>query len=60
MQVSGSYPLHTDGRSVDTENFLGWTDVAGAPWLCSYGLQHWICFPDESLPPPGAWIWIAR
>jgi len=54
------YPYHSDGRSVDTGSYLGWLDVAGAPWLYSYSLQNWIFLPDENFTPSGAWIWIAR
>jgi len=58
VQAWLGYPFHSDGRSVDTGDFLGWIDVGDTPWIYVYGLNKYVYGPEEYFTESGGWLWI--
>ena len=54
------YPVHPDGRSVDTGNFIGWIDIGDEPWLYSYSLSKYIFGQEGFVTASGGWFWIGK
>lgn len=52
------FPIHDDGRSVDTGNLLGWIDVDADPWIYCYILEKYLYCPKEWVSHDGSWAWV--
>lgn len=54
------YPVENDGTSVNTDTFIGWIDIAQAPWVYSYSLGKFIYLPESAVSDSGAWVFVRR
>ena len=54
------YFIEPDGRSVFTDQFLGWIDIGDTPWVYVYDLNRYIYAPEENVSSTGGWVWIGQ
>lgn len=54
------YFKESDGRSVFTDDFLGWIDVGDPPWVYVYSLSKYIYAPESNMTASGGWVWIGQ
>jgi len=59
-QTWAGYAVSPDGRSVDTESFLGWIDVETAPWIYVYAIDGYMYLPEESVGDAGGWSYTLK
>ncbi|NDV63155.1 DNRLRE domain-containing protein [Puniceicoccales bacterium CK1056] len=54
------YLIREDGRSVDTDGWIGIVDVANAPWIYNYTLDNYLYAPEENINEAGGWLWVSK
>ncbi len=54
------YLIESDGRSVNTGDYLGWIDIATKPWVYVYNLGGWTYLPESHVTETGAWSYIPK
>ena len=55
----GGYSV--DGsRDVDSDDWLGWINVAKAPYIWSYSLNNWIYMEEPAADAPGGWAYVFK
>jgi hypothetical protein len=54
------FAIAADGRSVNTEGFIGWLDIGQGDWVWSFSLGSYIYLPESSVTPGGGWVFIPK
>jgi hypothetical protein len=54
----GGYPI-TNG-SANTGEWMGWLNVASAPFVYSYSLDTWFFLPEPAAGAPGGWAYLLK
>lgn len=53
----GPFPVAENGL-VDTGRWLGWVDIAAAPWVWVLATSQWVYLPEDQIAPEGGWMFI--
>lgn len=55
----GGYEIQ-EGHYVDTENWMGWLQVASAPWIYAFDTAKWFFIPEDNISEFGSWMYTPK